>query len=54
MATLADSLVSSSARKLSMRMRPDLIAERHRYQGRVSWVVKDPVGLKYFRFQDYY
>lgn len=52
MATLADSLVSSSARKLSMRMRPDLIAERHRYQGRISWVVKDPVGLKYFRFQE--
>jgi putative peptide zinc metalloprotease protein len=51
MATLADSLVSSSARKLSMRVRPDLIARQHRYQGRVSWVVKDPVGLKYFRFQ---
>jgi putative peptide zinc metalloprotease protein len=33
-------------------MRPDLVAERHRYQGRVSWVVKDPVGLKYFRFQE--
>jgi putative peptide zinc metalloprotease protein len=52
MATLADSLVSSSARKLTLRMRPDLVAERHRYQGRVSWVVKDPVGLKYFRFQE--
>ncbi|OHB78884.1 MAG: hemolysin D [Planctomycetes bacterium RBG_16_64_10] len=35
-----------------MRKRPDLIARRQRYQGRNYWVVKEPVGLKYFRFQD--
>ena len=52
MATLADSLVSSSARALPLRMRPDLKAEKHRYQGRVYWIVKDPVGLHYFRFQE--
>ncbi|MEX0714586.1 MAG: biotin/lipoyl-binding protein [Pirellulales bacterium] len=52
MATLADSLVSSSARKLAMRVRPDLSARQHRYQGRVYWVVKEPVGLNYFRFQE--
>lgn len=52
MATLADSLVSSSARKLAMRKRPDLTAERHRYQGRAYMVVKEPVGLNYFRFQE--
>ena len=52
MATLADSLVSSSARKLAMRMRPDLTARQHRYQGRVYWVIKEPVGLNYFRFQE--
>src|SRR6185437_6853728 len=52
MATLADSLVSSSARKLAMRKRPDLTARQHRYQGRVYWVVKEPVGLNYFRFQE--
>ena len=52
MATLADSLVSSSARRLAMRMRPDLSARQHRYQGRVYWVVKEPVGLNYFRFQE--
>ncbi|HVX64121.1 MAG TPA: hemolysin D [Pirellulales bacterium] len=52
MATLADSLVSSSARKLAMRMRPDLSARQHRYQGRVYWVIKEPVGLNYFRFQE--
>jgi len=52
MATLADSLVSSSSRKLPIRMRPDLRARRHRYQGRNYWVVKDPVGLQYFRFEE--
>ena len=52
MPTLADSLVSSSARVLPMRMRPDLTANHHRYQGRMYWVVKDPVGLQYFRFQE--
>ncbi|MFO0895890.1 MAG: HlyD family efflux transporter periplasmic adaptor subunit [Pirellulales bacterium] len=52
MATLADSLVSSSARKLPVRVRPDLSARKHRYQGRSYWVVKDPVGLNYFRFQE--
>src|SRR3990172_9254257 len=52
MATLADSLVSSSSRKLPIRMRPDLRTRRHRYQGRVYWVVKDPVGLQYYRFEE--
>lgn len=33
-------------------MRPDLRARQHRYQGRVYWVVKDPVGLQYFRFEE--
>ena len=52
MTSLADSLVSSSARKLPIRKRPDLTASRQRYHGRDYWVVKDPVGLHYFRFQD--
>ena len=52
MATLADSIVSSSSRKLGIRVRPDLKARRQRYQGRVYWVVKDPVGLQYFRFEE--
>ena len=33
MATLADSLVSSSSRKLPIRVRPDLEAKKQRYQG---------------------
>jgi len=52
MPSLADSLVSSSARKLSIRKRADLSARRQRYQGRAYWVVKEPVGLNYFRFQE--
>jgi putative peptide zinc metalloprotease protein len=52
MATLAQSLVSSSSRKLPIRKRPDLRARKHRYQGRVYWVVKDPVGLQYYRFEE--
>ncbi len=52
MATLSTSIVSSSSRKLAIRARPDLKARRQRYQGRVYWVVKDPVGLQYFRFEE--
>src|SRR5215831_11102024 len=52
MPTLADSLVSSSARSLAIRKRPDLQVTKQRYQGRHYWIVKDPVGLNYFRFQE--
>jgi putative peptide zinc metalloprotease protein len=52
MPTLADSLVSSSARPLAIRKRPDLQVTKQRYQGRQYWIVKDPVGLNYFRFQE--
>ncbi len=52
MATLAQSLVSSSSRTLPIRVRPDLRARRQRYQGRTYWVVKDPVALQYFRFEE--
>jgi len=52
MPTLADSLISSSARPLAIRRRPDLQVTKQRYQGRQYWIVKDPVGLNYFRFQE--
>ena len=52
MPSLADSLVSSSARPLAIRRRPDLDVTKQRYQGRQYWIVKDPVGLNYFRFQE--
>jgi len=52
MATLANSLVSSSARPVRMKKRADLTVRRHRYRGRAYWVMKEPVGLKYYRFQE--
>ena len=52
MPTLAESLVSSSARPVRLRMRPDLTARQHRYHGRTYWVVKEPVGLNYYRFHE--
>ena len=52
MVSLADSLVASSSRPLALRVRADLTARRQRYQGRSYWVVKEPIGLRYFRFQD--
>ena len=52
MPTLTESLVSSSARKLSLRSRPDLTEERHVYQGRVFWILKDPLALNYFRMEE--
>ncbi len=33
-------------------MRPDLICNRQTYQGRDYWMIKDPIALKYFRFEE--
>ncbi|MDR0870642.1 MAG: HlyD family efflux transporter periplasmic adaptor subunit [Planctomycetaceae bacterium] len=52
MVSLRDSLVSSSARKLPLKVRPDLTAQRQHYLGRSYWVLKEPIGAKYFRFQE--
>lgn len=52
MVTLQDSLVSSSARRMTIRKRPDLTARRQIYLGKSYWVVKEPIGLNYFRFQE--
>lgn len=52
MSTLADSLVNSAMRPLKVRKRPDIEAKRHLYHGQRFWVVKEPVGLNYFRFHD--
>lgn len=50
MSTLASSLVSSRTRAAPLRMRGDLVVREHSYQGRTFWVVKDPIGLRYYRF----
>lgn len=52
MTTMADSLVNSAMRPLRLRRRPDLITKKHRYHGRVYLVVKEPVGLNYYRFHE--
>lgn len=49
MSVAVSSLVSSTRRPIPMRQRPDLVARRIEYQGIGSWVIKDPVGLKYHR-----
>lgn len=47
----AASLIETRDRPLGLRMRADLIIERRQFQGRSSWVVKDPVALRYFRLE---
>ncbi|MEC9094974.1 MAG: hemolysin D [Planctomycetota bacterium] len=46
------SLVSSSSRAIGLKKREDLSYSRQRYQGREYNVVKDPLSLKYYRFED--
>ncbi len=52
MTTMADSLVNSAMRPLKLRRRPDLQSKKQSYHGRSYWVVKEPVGLNYFRFHE--
>lgn len=42
---------SSTARPLALAMRRDLVVRRQRWQGREYWTVKDPLTLKYYRFE---
>jgi putative peptide zinc metalloprotease protein len=43
---------SSTARPITLRMRRDLVMRRQRWQGREYWTVKDPLTLKYYRFEN--
>lgn len=43
---------ASTDRPLGLRVRPDLIVDQQRYLGREYWIVKDPLSLKYFRFEE--
>ncbi len=45
-------LTSTTSRPLSVRMRPDLEVKTQEYQGRQCWIVKDPLALKYYRFEE--
>ncbi len=52
MSSLARSMISSAGRPLRLRLRADLACREHIYQGRRCWVVKDPLTLKYYRFEE--
>ncbi|QEG21315.1 site-2 protease family protein [Mariniblastus fucicola] len=48
----APTISSGAKRPLGMRVRADLVANRQCYEGRDCWVVKDPIAMKYFRFEE--
>lgn len=52
MSRFTQSLVSGSRRSLLLQKRADLIFRQHDYLGRRYWVVKDPLSLKYYRFEE--
>lgn len=41
--------MSADTRPIQLRTRSDLVIQETMYQGETSWVVKDPIALKYFR-----
>ena len=43
--------VPSTQRPIPLQRRDDLLVERIEYRGIGSWVIKDPVALKYHRLQ---
>ena len=44
-------LTPSNRRPIPLQARADLVIERIDYQGVAYWVIKEPVGLKYYRLQ---
>ena len=45
-------MAASIDRPVILRRRPDLQVTLQRYEGRSYQLIKDPVGLKYYRFQE--
>jgi len=43
---------SSDRRPLTLRRRADVVIEESVFQQERSWVLKDPVALKYYRLQE--
>ena len=50
--SLQDLYTASTSRALGLRMRSDLELVQQTWQGRSCWVIKDPLALKYYRFED--
>ena len=44
-------LTTATRRPIPLQVRDDLVYEQIEFQGVTYWVIKDPVGLKYFRLQ---
>jgi len=44
-------LIPSTQRPIPLQARADLVTKRIEYQGVGYWVIKEPVGLKYYRLQ---
>ncbi len=49
---MSTDLVESTTRALRIKARTDLHPQQQSYQGRRYWLVKDPLRLKYYRFQE--
>ena len=47
----AASLTTANRRPIPLQVRDDLIYEQIEFLGVSYWVIKDPVGLKYYRLQ---
>lgn len=43
---------ATTERALALRMRPDLVCSRQRFQGGDYWIIKDPLSMRYYRFQE--
>ncbi|MGE3775638.1 MAG: PqqD family protein, partial [Pirellulaceae bacterium] len=52
MSRFLSSLVSASRRPLLLHMRADLTVQQQEYLGRQYRVIKDPLTLKYYRFEE--
>ena len=52
MPTPSPTISSGACRPLAMRTRVDLVAKRQSYEGRDCWIVKDPIAMNYFRFEE--
>lgn len=43
---------STTGRSLPVRMRADLVCSQQTFQGGDYWIIKDPLSLRYYRFQE--
>ena len=51
---LAEQKVDVERRKMvRVRLRPDLVIDAHRYEGRTYFIIKDPVSLRYYRLKEH-